>query len=189
MPLTQETWGYVSVTARARAPEAAATLIEPMRRVVAELDPDIAFTDLMPVPGIVERNTGDIRFIGQLLSGFALLGLLLAALGIYGVTTRTVLQRTGEIGIRMALGAQLGDITRLIVGDGARLAIVGAGLGLIFAITLTTVLARALPGLAGGRTIPIAGATLVLVLVSLLACWLPARRAAKLDPLTALRSE
>ncbi|HEY8995073.1 MAG TPA: ABC transporter permease, partial [Lacunisphaera sp.] len=162
-PLAQETWGYVSVTARARTSTAAAALVEPMRRTVAELDPDVSFTDLMPVPDAVERSFGDFRFIGQLLSGFALLGLFLAVLGIYGVITRTVLLRTGEIGIRVALGAQWHDITRLIVGGGARLAIAGAALGLVLASLLTAVLARTLPGLTGGSVVSITGATVVLV--------------------------
>jgi ABC-type antimicrobial peptide transport system permease subunit len=105
------------------------------------------------------------------------------------VTTRTVLQRTGEIGIRIALGARWHDITRLIIGGGVKLAIIGAGLGLVFAIVLTALLSRALPGLAGGSAVPIAAATLVLIGISLLACWLPARRAAKVDPMIALRAE
>jgi putative ABC transport system permease protein len=188
IPLSHETWGYVSVTARARNPEAAAALAEPMRRVVAELDADLAFAP-MPIPDVIERTFADIRFIGQLLTGFALLGLFLAALGIYGVTSRAVLQRTPEIGIRLALGAQWHDITRLIVGGGAKLAIVGALLGLVFAAVLTTFLMRAMPGLAAGHAPALAGATVVLVGVSLLACWLPARRATRVDPLTALRAE
>jgi predicted permease len=188
-PLTKETWGFVSVTVRASSPSAAAALVAPMQRAVAELDPDIAFTGVMPVAEVAELNLADVRFISRLLTGFAFLGLLLAALGIYGVTTRTVLQRTGEIGIRLALGAQGRDIMRLIVGGGARLARAGAGIGLFLAIGLTTALARALPGLADGGAAAIAPATGVLVAVTLLACWLPARRAARVDPLVALRAE
>ncbi|HEX2101545.1 MAG TPA: ABC transporter permease, partial [Candidatus Synoicihabitans sp.] len=188
IPLSQETWGYVSVTARAQNPAGAGALVEPMRRVLAELDPDLAFS-VLPIPELIQRNVADLRFVGQLLSGFALLGLFLAGLGIYSVTSRAVLQRTSEIGIRLALGAQWHDITRLIVGGGAKLATVGAGVGLVLATILITLLTRAMPGLAGGHTPALAGATVVLVGISLLACWLPARRATKIDPLTALRAE
>jgi hypothetical protein len=188
-PLSQETWGYVSVTARSRAPDAAGSLVEPMRRAVAELDPDLAFTSLMPVSDFIGRNLGDIRFIGRLLSGFAMLGLFLAALGIYGVIARTVLQRTGEIGIRMALGAQRYDIARLILGNGVRLALAGAALGLVLAGALTVLLSRTMPGLTGGSGVAITVATVLLVVVAMAACWLPARRATKVDPMTALRAE
>lgn len=188
LPLSQETWGYVSVTARASNPAAAPTLVEPIRRVLAELDPDLAFS-VLPIPEVIERDLADLRFIGQLLTGFALLGLFLAALGIYGVTSRAVLQRTPEIGIRLALGAQWHDITRLIVGGGAKLALAGAILGLVLAGFLTALLTRAMPGLAGGHVPAFAGATFVLVGISLLACWLPARRATRISPLVALRSE
>jgi len=188
-PLSQETWGYVSVTARARAPEAAGALVEPMRRAVAELDPDLAFTGLMAVPDFIGRSFGDIRFIGRLLSGFAMLGLFLAALGIYGVIARTVLQRTGEIGIRMALGAQRQDIARLILGNGVRLALAGAALGLVLAGALTVMLTRTMPGITGGSGAAIAFATGALVVTALSACWLPARRATRVNPIEALRTE
>ena len=178
----------MNVTARARTPEAAAGLAESMRRVIAQLDPNLAFT-AASVPDFIERNFSDIRFIGQLLTGFAALGLFLAALGIYAVITRTVLQRTGEIGIRIALGAQWHDITRLIVGGGAKLAVTGAVVGLVLAALLTMLLTRAMPGLTGGSGVAVAGTTIVLLVVSLLASWLPARRATKVDPIVALRSE
>ena len=187
LPLTQETWNYVAVTIRAAS--AKESLMEPLRRTVAALDPEMPVLNLLPVTVSIERNTDDLKLINQLLTGFAALGLFLAALGIYSVIARLVAQRTGEIGIRMALGAQTYDVVRLILGAGLRMVLVGAGLGLLGAIGLTLFLATAMPGLAASNVAAIIGATLVLVVIALLACWLPTRRATKIDPTIALRTE
>jgi ABC-type antimicrobial peptide transport system permease subunit len=127
--------------------------------------------------------------INHLLVGFAFLGLFLAALGIYGVIARIVAQRTNEIGIRMALGAQVGQIARLILGAGMRMVFIGTALGLLGAFGLARFLGSAMPGLSSNSVVAIAGATAVLIAVALLACWLPARRATKVDPMVALRTE
>ena len=127
--------------------------------------------------------------IDRLLLGFAGLGLFLAALGIYGVIARLVAQRTNEIGIRMALGAQVGQIARLILGTGMRLVAVGTGVGLLGAVALAWFFAASMPGLASNSYTAITGAVVVLIAVALLACWLPARRATKVDPIVALRAE
>jgi predicted permease len=187
LPQSQATWSYVALLVRASVPPA--TLIEPIRKAVAELDPDMAVKELAPVPEYIERNMQQMRTINQLLVGFALLGLFLAALGIYGVITRIVAQRTNEIGIRMALGARVGQIARLILGSGVRLIIIGTFLGLLGSIGLARFLASAMPGIAGNSFIDIAGAAAVLVAVALLACWLPTRRATQVDPMDALRAE
>jgi putative ABC transport system permease protein len=156
---------------------------------IAELDPDLTVRGLMPVTSRMEEVTSQMQMCQQLLVAFALLGLLLACLGIYGAMTRMVAQRTGEIGLRMALGAQVSDVLGLVLASGSRIVAIGAGAGLVGAFALSRLLASVLPtmqtdgGLVGG-----AGAIL-LVAVALVACYLPARRAAQVSPLEALRAE
>jgi ABC-type antimicrobial peptide transport system permease subunit len=124
-----------------------------------------------------------------LLTMFSALSLTLAALGIYGVISYAVAQRTNEIGIRMALGAQRGDVLRLVAGNGLRIAVAGAVLGAAGAFALTRFLSGLLFGVSSmdvGTFLAMAG---VLVAVTMLACWAPARRASRVDPLVALRYE
>ena len=186
-PLTQETWNFVAVTLRTvGSPEA---LTEPLRRTVAALDPDIAVVRLGTAQAQIERNTSDLRTIQQLLAAFALLGLFLAALGIYGVISHIVAQRTSEIGIRMALGAQVNHVIRLVVATGMRMALVGAGIGLLGAVALARFLHAIMPGLATDNSAAVIAAAVVLVAVALFACVFPARRAARVEPLNALRHE
>lgn len=188
-PLSQETWGFVSATVRASNPATAAGLVQPFRRAVAEFDPDIAVLRLMPVPAMIADANRGLVIITQLLTGFAALGLFLAALGIYGVITRLVAQRTPEIGVRMALGATFDQVVRLVLGAGVRMTLAGVGLGLLGAIALTRVLDTQLPGLATNNGVTISAAAGVLLAVSIIACYLPARRASKVDPLVAMRTE
>jgi putative ABC transport system permease protein len=188
-PLTQETWGFVSATVRAKAGASAAALVAGFRRVVMELDPDVPAIDLMPVPALIARSNQGLVTINQLLFGFAGLGLFLAALGIYGVIARLVTQRTLEIGIRMALGANFQHVVRLVLGSGIRMALIGAALGVLGATALTGLLNSQFPGLATNNVITVALATVVLLAVSITACYLPARRAARVDPLVAMREE
>ena len=188
-PLTQETWGYVNATVKARDAATAAGLVEPFRRAVSDLNPDLPVLTLMPVPALIARSVQDLRTINRLLTGFAALGLFLAALGIYGVVARLVAQRTIEIGIRMALGARLDQVVRLVLRTGLRITCIGAGIGMLGAIALTRTIATQLPGLETSSTLIVAGATLLLVSVSAVACYLPARRAATIDPLIAMRAE
>ena len=188
-PLSQETWGYVSVTLRARDAAAAGALVDQLRRVVAQLDPDLPVIALMTVPALIRFSNRDLATINELLLGFAGLGLFLAALGVYGVIARLVTQRTTEIGIRMALGAGLPDVVRLLVGSGLRMTIAGAGLGVLGAYALTRVMGSTMPGLATDSMLLIVAAVAVLLTVSLGACYLPARRAARVDPVIAMRAE
>jgi predicted permease len=187
IPQSQAVWSYVTLVVRTSAPPE--TMADSVRRAVAELDPDMAVKELTTVPAYIQRNMQQMTAINHLLVGFALLGLFLAALGIYGVIARIVAQRTNEIGIRMALGAQVGQIARLILGTGMRMVLIGTALGLLGAAGLARFLASAMPGLSSNSVIAIAGATVVLVAVALLACWLPARRATQVDPMVALRAE
>ena len=187
LPLTQETWNYAAVTVRTSG--AVESLMEPFRRTIAGMDPEMPALGLLPVSTSIERNTDDLKLFDQLLIGFATLGLFLAALGIYSVVARLVIQRTNEIGIRMALGAQMVDVVRLILSAGLRMVFVGTGLGLLGSFVLARFLANTMPGLAASNIPVFASASAGLVAIALLACWLPARRATKVDPMVALRSE
>ena len=188
-PFAQESWQYVTVAIRATDPAKVPSLLDPIRRTITALDADQAVINLVPAPQRIQQSTGFLQTINQLLLLFACLGLLLAALGIYGVTARLVAQRTGEIGIRMALGAQVHDIMSLVLAGGLRLTIAGALAGLAGALVLSRYLLAELPGFGSAGLLPFAAATSLLILVSLVACLLPARRATKVDPVVALRAE
>jgi ABC-type antimicrobial peptide transport system permease subunit len=138
---------------------------------------------------MVAQTQNQFAVGGWLLSAFAGLGLLLAALGIYGVMAGFVVQRTNEIGVRMALGAQVHDVLKLVLGRGLKLTLFGTALGLIGAVGMTRALRAIAPGLESDSPLVVALVAALLVVVALVACWLPARRAAKVDPMVALRTE
>jgi putative ABC transport system permease protein len=153
------------------------------------LDPEVPIGDVEPLEHIVERVTGQPRFRALLISSFAVAALLLATVGLYGLISYTVAQRSPEIGVRLALGATPGQVGRLIVGQGLALAASGVVLGLLGAIAAT----RLLEGLlfSVSTTDPTVYATLagLLLAIAALACYVPARRAMRVDPVVALRSE
>jgi predicted permease len=185
-PLAQEPWNYVTVALRSDHPEA---LLDPMRLAIAALDPNLAVQRLDTVDNAIARATGSMSLVRTVLICFAGLGLFLAALGLYGVIARLVVQRTPEIGIRMALGAQGRDVVWPILGTGLRLISYGAVIGIIGSGSLYFVLGRVTQIPAINAPAILAAITIILLFVGLVACWLPARRATKVDPLTALRAE
>ena len=168
------------------SPEA---LASSLRRVIAELDPSLPRDEIHTAQALVERGLNNYTLIGWTLFGFAGLGLVLSALGVYGLFTGWVLQRTREIGVRVALGAQSQQVLGLILGKGLRLALLGGALGIAGAMLVAPLLNAAAPELPAHNPGAVMVLALLLVAVAVFACWLPARRAAHVDPMVALRSE
>ncbi|MBI2812963.1 MAG: ABC transporter permease [Opitutae bacterium] len=185
--ITREPDSRVSIIVRSALPPEA--LADALRRAVAEIDPDLPVQDIRPALQTIESGLANFAALGALLAGFALLGLLLAALGIYGVIAGFVAQRTREIGVRLALGAQVRDVLRLVLRQGFTLALIGTGLGLFGVFAVGRLLASMLPALPAPEPATAASVIVLLLATALLACWLPARRASKVDPMVALRSE
>jgi predicted permease len=172
-----------------RTKGAPASVLPAIREAVAKVDSRQVMYDARTMDEIVTRSVRAQRFSMILLASFAVLALLLASIGIYGVISYLVGQRVNEIGIRMALGAQRKDILRMIVGEGARLALVGAGIGLVAALGITRIMASQLYGVSATDPLTYAGVATILVGVALFACYIPARRAMGVDPMVALRYE
>ena len=186
-PMAQSPQSHLTIMLRtSAAPEALANAV---RAAAAAIDPTQPVHRVRTARSLVDQGLGNISLLGTLLGAFAALGLALAAIGIYGVTSYSVIQRTGEIGIRMALGARRRDVLWLVLAKGARPILLGAALGVGGAYAVARLLVAAIPTLPTRDPATLPAITLVLVTVALLACYLPARRAAKVDPMVALRHE
>jgi putative ABC transport system permease protein len=165
-----------------------ASLAGALRRMVWQMDRDLPVENVTTMDRMFSDLVAAPRFNTALLTGFAGVALLLAAIGIYGVLSYTVTQRTTELGIRMALGAQRRRVVGLVVRQGMLLALLGVAAGLAAALAVTRVLTRLLFGVSATDPGVFASVALLLAFVALLAAYLPARRASRVDPMVALRS-
>jgi predicted lysophospholipase L1 biosynthesis ABC-type transport system permease subunit len=167
------------------------TLFDALRRANARMSSEQVIYGPQTMEHLISASVAARRFTMELLAIFALLALVLACVGIYGVMSYLVGQRTREIGIRMALGAQTGDVMRAVLGQGAKMTLIGVGLGVLASLGLTQLLTRfsLLFGVSATDPSTFVAVALLLTLVAVLACWLPARRATRVDPLVALRYE
>jgi putative ABC transport system permease protein len=172
-----------------RSPGSGAELAAAIRKEVHGVDAEVATSGVKPMADFVSGAEAPRRFNAQLVSFFAAVALLLAAMGIYGVIAFSVVQQTREIGVRMALGAQPSSVLRSVIGQGIRLAAIGIAAGLAVSLLLTRWIAGLLYGVAASDAATLAEASVLLLGVALVACYIPARRAMRVDPMVALRYE
>jgi putative ABC transport system permease protein len=185
VPLAQSGMDGVTVVMRTQGLPAALT--QPARKLVQAIDRDALVGEPVPMETLVSASLGQRRFYMMLLGGFAALALLLAAVGLYGVISYSVAQRTQEVGIRVALGASRSEVVAMVMRQGLRLAAAGLAIGLVLALLLKSVLKGLLVGVSATDPATLAITALLLLLVAVLASYVPARRAARVDPMVALR--
>jgi ABC-type antimicrobial peptide transport system permease subunit len=187
LPLYQVYRASTMVTVRvAGDPLGYATSVE---KTIHQLNADVVLYDVTTLETREQVASFVQRLAGTFVGAFGLLALVLAAVGIYGVTAYTTRQRTHEIGIRMALGASKRDILRLVLGHGMQLTLLGVGLGLAVSFALTRYLSSLLLGVTSTDALTFSSVAILLCAVSLFACFIPARRAMRVDPMVALRYE
>jgi putative ABC transport system permease protein len=172
-----------------RSSSSASSIAAGIRQTVHSIDKDLPVTDVESFPDAVGASIAQERFRTVLMSSFSGIALILAAVGIFGVISYSASQRTHEIGIRIALGAQQRNVLRLILGQGARLALLGLGIGAAAALPLTHLMAGLLYGVSGTDPLTFGTVGIVLFGVAVTACYIPARRAMRVDPMVALRHE
>jgi putative ABC transport system permease protein len=181
----QTPWPYMSLVARTKA--APASVAQSIQRALYAVDSTQPVFDIKTMEERLDDSVAQRRFNMLLLGLFAALALILASIGIYGVISYSVTQRTREIGLRLALGAQRSDVLRLIIAQGLRLTVIGLAAGVAVALAIGKLISSLLYGINAHDPLTFLTTGLVLSAVALLACWLPARRASRLDPLIALR--
>jgi putative ABC transport system permease protein len=186
---TQQPMGFMNLVVRARGDAAAPTLASGLRASVAAIDPDQPLGAVRTMASLVAASAGDRRFPALLLGGFAALALVLAAIGLYGVMSESVAQRTAEMGIRMALGASARDVVGLVIREGLAVTLAGLGAGIAGALALSRLLASLLYAVPAHDPVTFTGVAAVVAAMALAACALPARRAARTSPQIALRHE
>jgi putative ABC transport system permease protein len=175
-------------TLEVRTAAAPAALAPALREAVRSVNPDLSIVDMLPLDEQIRRSLAEPRMYAEIAGLFGLLGLLVAVVGLFGLLSYTVGQRTREIGIRMAIGAGRADVLRLVLGQGMTLVGIGLALGIAGSLALNRLMERILFGVAATDPLTFLSVPAILLLVTLAACYLPARRAARLDPLKALRS-
>ena len=189
MPYTQASFLGSKMSLVARTQVEPCSLAKAIQNEVSALDREIALSDVKTMGQYFGAAVAQPRFSALLFSLFALLALLLAAVGLYGVMAYTVSQRTREVGIRMALGAQTANVLRLMIAQGMKLTLLGISVGLAGAFALTRLMKTLLFGVSATDPVTFAVIALLLATIALVACWIPARRATKIDPMIALRCE
>ncbi len=187
LPYTQFVMPYMGVMVRTAGGAGATASI--VRAAVADLDPELPIGEVQTIEQLLSESTGQPRFRSFLIASFAGLALLLAAVGVYGLISFTVAQRVFEIGVRLALGANPWQVFRLVIGQGLRLAVVGIVVGLAVAVAATRLVSGLLFNTSTTDPVIYASLSLLLLTMAALACYVPARRAMRVDPMTALRSE
>ena len=190
IPLAQapsDLLGQITMEVRtAMQPTTAATAV---RDAMHEVDANLPVVQIITQEAQTQGTLQNEKSLSTLSTVFGILALLLACIGLYGIAAYTVVARTREIGIHMALGARPDDVYRMVIGQGMRLALTGVMVGLASAFVASRVLTSLLFGINGADSLVYAGVSLLMVLVALAACYLPARRAARVDPMIALRCE
>ncbi|MBY0494689.1 MAG: ABC transporter permease [Cyanobacteria bacterium] len=187
LPYTQFVLPYMGVVVR--SDRGAAAVASAVKTAVAQIDPDLPIGDVKTMEQIIEESTGEPRFRSFLIASFAVLALLLAAVGVYGVISFTVTQRVPEIGVRLALGASPRQVFTQVIGQGLKLAATGVVLGLVAAAAATTLVRGLLFNTSATDPVVYGSLAALLLAMAALACYVPARRAMRVDPMTALRSE
>jgi putative ABC transport system permease protein len=187
IPLWQEPQPYISVSVRTHGDPS--TMANSVAAVVRSADPDLAMDNVRTMDQVVDESLGGDRFVTYLFAGFASVALVLAAIGIYGVMSFAVAQRTQEIGVRMALGATSREVQRMVLREGMGLALGGLVIGLAGAFVVGRMMKSLLYGVSSTDPSSVGGVALVLLTTAALACYVPARRATRVDAMVALRYE
>jgi putative ABC transport system permease protein len=187
LPFTQFVLPYMGAVVR--TDRGAGAVASAVKTAVAQIDPDLPIGDVKTMEQIIEESTGEPRFRSFLIASFAVLALLLAAVGVYGLISFTVTQRVPEIGVRLALGASPRQVFTQVVGQGLRLAVIGVVVGLVAAAAATTLVQGLLFNTSATDPLVYGSLAALLLVMAALACYVPARRAMRVDPMTALRSE
>jgi putative ABC transport system permease protein len=186
-PMTQDYWSNGIIVVRTKGnPDA---LIGPVRAQVQSLDPNLPLFEVKTLTDHMKLALFPAKVAAMVLGVFGFVALMLAAIGVYGITSYAVAQRTHEIGVRLALGAQLNDVLRLILRHGLMLTIIGAAIGMFGAYLATRAITSVLYGVSATDPLTFGLVSLLLIGVALIACYVPARRATKVEPLIALRNE
>jgi putative ABC transport system permease protein len=187
LPVDQSPWPAVTLIIRSES--SSKPLIAAVREQLAQLDPSLPIAGVLSMQDVISLSVAQPRIVMQFVGIFAGMALALAAVGLYAVVAYSVTQRNHEMGIRMALGAQRRDILALVVRYGMELTLVGVGLGIVASLALTRLLASLLFGIGATDPMTFSSAAALLMGTAVFACYLPARRATRVDPMMALRNE
>jgi putative ABC transport system permease protein len=187
--ITRPMQDYTYLTLAVRSAADPTALTANIKQQIWTLDKDLPVFDVLTMQDVLDDNLGQRRFDSFLMSIFGGLAVVLACVGIYGVLATTVVQQTRDIGVRMALGARRVDVLKMIMGEGLRWVAIGLGIGLLFGFLLTRMLASLLFGVGPTNPLTYIAVSAVMFAVAALACYLPAVRATRIDPMRALRYE